>query len=63
MKDEPALQQLTRDTLERLKPRRIFRDDFIDSALAKHQSDHSGYYGELIWIMVVLELWLESRNL
>ena len=63
MKEQPALQQLTRDTLEKLKPRAIFRTDFIDSAVASHQSGHSGYYGELIWIMVVLELWLESRNL
>lgn len=63
MKDEPALQQLTHATLEKLKPRRIFREDFIESAVAKHQSGHSGYYGELIWIMVVLELWMESRNL
>jgi asparagine synthase (glutamine-hydrolysing) len=63
MKDEPALQALTHDTLEKLKTRKIFRPDFIASAVAKHQSGHSGYYGELIWIMVVLELWLESRNL
>tara|TARA_R110002094_G_scaffold53566_1_gene64905 strand:- start:6772 stop:8556 length:1785 start_codon:yes stop_codon:yes gene_type:complete len=62
MKEQPALQQLTRAALDRLRERGIFRADFIDTALQAHQSGHSSYYGELIWIMVVLELWLESRG-
>lgn len=62
MKQEPELRKLTRDTLERLKSRDIFRADFIDTALDTHESGHSGYYGELIWIMVVLELWLTDRG-
>ncbi|QIB67530.1 asparagine synthase [Kineobactrum salinum] len=62
MKQEPELRKLTRDTLERLKLRGIFRADFIDTALDTHESGHSGYYGELIWIMVVLELWLTDRG-
>ena len=62
MKEHPPLQQLTHETLKKLKQRGIFRPDFIDGAITHHQSGHSGYYGELIWIMVSLELWLASRS-
>ncbi len=62
MREQPALQELTKSALDELRGRGIFRNDFIDTALRMHESGHSGYYGELIWIMVVLELWLSSRG-
>lgn len=60
MKEQPALQQLTEQSLNKLKLRNIIKAHFIDEALKIYQSGHSGYYGELIWIMVILELWLEQ---
>ncbi|PLW81512.1 asparagine synthase [Kineobactrum sediminis] len=62
MKEQPALQQLTDETLKKLKQRGIFRPDFIEDAITNHKSGHSGYFGELIWIMVSLEFWLASRS-
>ncbi|WP_246840574.1 asparagine synthase-related protein [Lacimicrobium sp. SS2-24] len=63
MKEQPRLQEITHDSLQRLRKREIFRPEFIDTALSTYQSGHASYYGELIWIMVVLELWLTSRGL
>ncbi|GGD75326.1 asparagine synthetase B family protein [Lacimicrobium alkaliphilum] len=63
MKEQPTLQKITNDSLKRLRERQIFRPEFIDTALSTYQSGHANYYGELIWIMVVLELWLTSRGL
>lgn len=60
MKEQPRLQQLTEQTLATLKTRQIIRPEFIDEALQIYRSGHLGYYGELIWIMVVLELWLQG---
>jgi asparagine synthase (glutamine-hydrolysing) len=60
MKEQTALQQLTAQSLNKLKQRQIVKAEFIDEALNIYQSGHSGYYGELIWIMVILELWLEQ---
>lgn len=60
MKEQPALQALTVQSLNQLKGRNIVKAEFIDEALKIYQSGHSGYYGELIWIMVILELWLEQ---
>lgn len=62
MKQQPALQQLTEQCLSRLKQRGIVKAEFIDKAIQTYQSGHAGYYGELIWIMVVLDLWLDSRG-
>ncbi len=62
MREHPALQALTGKALEKLKQRDIFRPDFVDAALQHHRTGHAGYYGELIWVMVVLELWLGSRG-
>lgn len=62
MKEQAALERLTHTALDRLRDRKIFRAEFIDTALQTHKSGHSNYYGELIWIMVMLELWLESRG-
>lgn len=60
MKEQPALQALTAKSLNQLKQRNIIKAEFIDEALKIYQSGHSGYYGELIWIMLILELWLEQ---
>lgn len=60
MKEQPALQALTAQSLDKLKARNIIKAEFIDEALKIYQSGHSGYYGELIWIMLILELWLEQ---
>ncbi|WP_333797324.1 asparagine synthetase B family protein [Rheinheimera sp.] len=62
MKEQPALQQLTRQSLNQLKTRNIIKAEFIDEALQIYQSGHSGYYGELIWIMLILELWLQQTQ-
>ena len=35
---------------------------FLDRVLALHRDVHAAYYGELVWILMVLELWLEARR-
>lgn len=59
-KDE-NLKQLASATLESLKKRNIIRPEFIDHAQDMHQNVHAHYYGELVWIMIMLELWLQSH--
>jgi asparagine synthase (glutamine-hydrolysing) len=50
------------ESLEAFRGRKIVSDGLIDSALKAHGSIHAGYYGELIWIMVTLELWLQGKD-
>ncbi|WP_245921742.1 asparagine synthetase B family protein [Bowmanella denitrificans] len=63
MKEQPVLRELTNSALAGLKKRNIFQPSFIEQALQVYDSGHANYYGELIWILVVLELWLQSRGL
>ncbi len=56
------LRELAYDSLAALKHRGVVRPDFIDEAVQLHGTGHAGYYGELIWILMMLELWLQSHD-
>ncbi|MDP1652018.1 MAG: hypothetical protein Q8L56_04770 [Rhodocyclaceae bacterium] len=50
------------DSLQRLKQRNIVRPEFIDSLFSDHLQSHAGYYGTMIWILMMLELWFEKHT-
>ena len=37
------------------------RADFIDTLLRERLPEHPGYYGEMVWILTMLEQWLQAR--
>ncbi len=62
MQTHKPLQELAYDSLVKLKSRPYFNAEFLDKLIKLHREGHAAYYGELIWILTVLELWLESHN-
>ncbi|WP_248281057.1 asparagine synthase-related protein [Azoarcus sp. TTM-91] len=56
-----GLRELTRDALNGLKQRGIVQPAFIDDLVGRLLPSHPGYYGEMVWILVVLELWLRAH--
>jgi asparagine synthase (glutamine-hydrolysing) len=54
----PRLKAFASDTLVSLKKRGIVRPEFIDELLSKRLAEHPGFYGEAVWILMMLELWL-----
>jgi len=62
MRSHRPLQELAYDSLKRLERRHYFQAAFIDRALAMHRDGHAAYYGELIWILMMLSLWLEQHQ-
>src|SRR5262249_38323991 len=44
-----------------LADRGIVRADFIDQLLGIRLHEHPGYYGEMVWIIVMLEHWLREH--
>jgi len=65
MKQRPDLQHIALNALQQFKQRNLLQPAFIEQAIDTFENGHSGYYGELVWILVVLELWLqqhEARN-
>lgn len=55
------LQEMAYSELRSLKQRNIFRDEFIDKTIKMHKSVHAKFYGELVWILMMLELWLKNK--
>ncbi len=62
MRDHKPLQDMAYDTLTDIKQRHLFRPEFIDQAINQHRQGHAAYYGELIWVLMVLELWLAKHH-
>jgi asparagine synthase (glutamine-hydrolysing) len=61
LKDHAPLREMACDSVNRLKQRPYFLPGFIDEAIRMHRSGHSAYYGELLWILMMLELWFEAK--
>lgn len=62
MKQRPDLHSLALNALQSFKQRDILQPAFIDHAIDTFENGHAGYYGELVWIIVVLELWLQQHS-
>jgi asparagine synthase (glutamine-hydrolysing) len=57
----PALQALATDSLHSLARRGVVRTDFVQVLLTQRLSEHPGYYGEMVWILMMLEQWLRAK--
>lgn len=56
-----GLKQLAVDSLHSLGQRGFIRQDFIDTLLTQRLPEHPGYYGEMVWILMMLEQWLQQH--
>lgn len=63
LKEHQPLKELAYDAIHDLKKRDYFKPGFLDHAIEMHQSIHAAYYGELIWILMMLELWFAGKGL
>lgn len=57
------LRQLALDSLTDLKKRGVIRPAFIDELTSRHIESHAGYYGTMVWVLMLLEQWLKQRRL
>jgi asparagine synthase (glutamine-hydrolysing) len=57
----PGLNRLARDTLASLSNRGMVQRGFISQLMDKRLAEHPGYYGEMVWILVMLEQWLQHH--
>ena len=62
LKSSPSLQTFTYDALLAMKRRHIFKDRFIDDLISSHKSGHAAFYGDMIWVTMILEHWLASHH-
>ncbi|AXA93088.1 asparagine synthetase B [Massilia sp. YMA4] len=57
-----ALQQLASDSLHDLKKRGIVRGAFIEQLTGQHLTEHAGYHGTMVWVLMMLEQWFRQRE-
>lgn len=58
-----SLKELAEDSVRGLVERKILRADFVDALFSHYLYEHPGYYGEMIWIAMMLEQWLRREPL
>ncbi|HVR52332.1 MAG TPA: asparagine synthase-related protein [Pseudorhodoferax sp.] len=58
---DPSLRQLMQQTLASLEQRNIVQPAFLRNLVENLLPAHPGYYGELVWIFMMLEQWLQQR--
>lgn len=58
----PELKKLAADSLNGLAERGILRADFAQKLITDFLPEHPGYYGEMVWILMILEQWLRGQK-
>lgn len=61
MRTNRSLQEIGQDSMDSLKGRDIVRPEFIDDLLKLHSEAHSGYYGTMVWVLMMLEQWFRQH--
>ena len=62
MADYAPLRELTHESIAALKRRGFIRPDYIDWVERKHASEHASYYGVMLWVLVMLEQWMQAHG-
>jgi asparagine synthase (glutamine-hydrolysing) len=55
------LRELARASLASLAGRGIVRADFLDDLINRRVEEHAAYFGEMVWILMMLEQWLSAK--
>jgi asparagine synthase (glutamine-hydrolysing) len=56
-----GLRELAYDALDGIVRRGVVREDFANALRKTLLPEHSSYYGELVWILMMLETWLRRH--
>jgi asparagine synthase (glutamine-hydrolysing) len=62
MKEHPPLKALADASVASLKQRGIIRPSYIDWIGEQHRLGHASYYGVMLWVLVMLEQWLQRES-
>jgi len=63
MRADPGLRAVTNEAIEAFGARNIIRRDFLNWLQKQHETDHASFYGTVIWVIMMLELWLSAKDL
>ena len=58
---DTALNALAAESLRGVVARGLVRAEFVESLLTQRLREHAGYYGEMVWILMMLEQWMRRH--
>ncbi len=58
----PDLRDFVNKSLDRFQDRNYLLPDYIRNIRRLHAEEHPTYYGKMIWLMLILEQWLEAHS-
>lgn len=61
LRTSPRLTEMVHDSMESLKKRGYIQPAYIERMLQEHSDDHASYYGTMLWMLLILELWLQTH--
>lgn len=61
VQSDAELQRFARASMLSLVERRLIRSGFVDDVMSHRLAEHPGFYGEVIWILMLLEQWLRAH--
>lgn len=61
-REHAPLRALVNESLLALKARRIITPKFIDELVDQRLREHAAYYGTMVWILMMLEQWLQAHQ-
>jgi asparagine synthase (glutamine-hydrolysing) len=61
LRDVRQLRELAQDALAGLRKRGIFNATLLDELMTRRLDEHAGYYGTLVWVLMMLELWSQAH--
>ncbi len=62
LRSSEELRSVVAENIRRLKSRGIFCEQFIADVETRHRTDHAAFYGTVVWVLVLLEIWLNARD-
>ena len=62
LKTSQPLQDYVGSLFDGLKSRKIFATEFLTHLLREHREGEPGYYGSIIWDVLMLEAWLQAHD-
>ena len=57
----PELKTLASESVRSFSRRGVVRQEFVKTLLEEYLPAHPGYYGEMVWILMMLEQWLRRH--
>ncbi len=61
MQRHAPLHELAHESLRAFRARNIVRPEYLDELMRLHQAGHASYYGVMIWVIMMLEQWLQVK--